>query len=317
MIMLTAAAISSKVTTGLTSLVLNFYHLGAYRLARLTKLFDATYHLDTSNYYVEQGWNAFYKLIRSERRILLVPSTSILLVGTKNRPGDEYYKEATLLQMAEKVKELLKGYLVPFMSFDSEKSHAVEDGVCQGMVQIFIHKYNQACTQGLSFKEAAIKAAEPLREGATLSACVMQHLHQIVTVDDNDFDLAFPKDQYTDSERAAHKCAARSYAGHLMLGAKTATVCKYDFSVVKDLGALEDGAYDISIGWIIRTEHDGGQTWTGSGDAGHATALLVHDKSFLIFDPTVGLFNHLDPGRFFEVQRKYDNGILLCTSVKY
>ncbi len=314
--MLTAAAISSKVTTGLTSLVLNFYHLGACNFSSLTGLFDKSYHLDMLGYYSEQGWNAFYKLIGSERRIYLFPSSTKLLVPTKNRPGDEYNKEATLLQVTEKVQELIKGYLPTFMEIHPEESSTVEDGVCQGMVQIFIRQYYQACGQDLSFKEAAIKAAEPFREGATFSACFMQHLHEIVEVNDNDFDLTFPKDQHTDSKRVTLKCAAKSYSGHLMLGAKT-TVCKYDFSNVKDLGALEDGAYDITIGWTIRTEHDGGQTWDFLSGRGHANALLVHDKSFLIFDPTMGLFNHVDPGRFFDVRRKYDNGILLCTSVKY
>ncbi|NGX54162.1 MAG: hypothetical protein K1000chlam4_00887 [Chlamydiae bacterium] len=312
--MLTLTTLSSRVATGLTSLVLNFYHLGACRLARITGLFDAAYHDDIARYYAEQRSNAFYKLIGSKRRIVCLPSSSKMLVRTKNRPRDELNDKAAWQQVAEHALKLFQSHIISYVDFHPEKASSMEDGVCQGMVQVFIHEYNQARTQDFSFEEAAIKAAEPFSDGATLFACAIQRLHQIIEVNDDGFDLAYPKDQHSNLKRdLLHSTMTTNY-GHIILGAKAWIVGVYDFSVARGLEALEDGVYDIIQGW---TAIDDGRILR-RGKIGHAIALLVHEKSFLIFDPNIGLFSHSEPDRFFEIiTRTHDNEILIYTSLKY
>lgn len=261
--------------------------------------------VDSCGYYAAKKINDLFRRIGVNRWFTYLPLASKVLVKIQNSPNDSLKGKSALQQIDEKAREILKDHQIPeYVNFHFEPQQSLETGVCQGMVQVFIQDFYQASTQGFPFQQAAIKAAEQFKKGASLFTCAMQYLHQ----HGNSIDTpAFNKyvSEFNDSQKIMLHCMAKGFFGHLILGGKVSV------SLEKDLETLPDGIYDVTLGWRL----ENGKLHK-SDKNGHATAFLIHEKSFLIFDPFEGLFSHPEPNKYFKRFFKDDYDILGLTLVK-
>lgn len=292
-------------------------HRGAAKAARWLKFKEIEKDLlDKANYFGSESWNAFYRLVRSSRRSFYFPASQ-LLVKTKNQMRPELESAPSWQQIADRAQSLYQNCRIPYIKIDWNKPVDLKEGVCQGSVTLFIHDFHQARAKGLPFQEAAIKAAKTFQEGAPLLACALQHAYERSGVDETEFDNAFSKNQFPPNDRQFLLYTARNFCGHLVHGAKKVFNATIDF-LHSDLESLPDGTYDITVG--TRAILNEGRI-TLNRHEGHAIALLIEKKNYLIFDPDFGLIKHPDPILHFEA---IDSGFpgagqnfLIYNSVEY
>jgi hypothetical protein len=311
------------IKTGVSAATKRCYHSAACKLSSCFKRIDKSYHSKCANYHEQKGWNAYYELVGSKHKCRAIkPLSSYWIIKAQNQIIPELDNEIGHKQIADSANRALKQnpQLIPsYLTFNSKQSQEhLSKGICQGMVQVFIHEYHDALNQGFPFIEAAKKAATIFKNGAPLNACVMQHLHNACKLNWEQFKKTV-EELYTTDERNFLGYSSNVCLGYSLLGAKDPELNIVNISHFQDFIEKSNGAYDVSIGLKIISDEKGVEQ--SHYEKGHSTALLVHKKSYLIFDPIIGLFPCLDPARYFEYINEGlpGNGtaILRCHQIQY
>lgn len=307
----------SDVRIGFSSLVYNFYHLGVLKVAHWSGYINKTYHEECAQYHGSKGWNALYRLVGSHRRICFF-APSQWLVKTKNRMAPELENNSSRQRITDRAQNLFQNHPLPYIKTHLNRPVELENGICQGMVTHFIHDFQKERNQGIPFQEAAIKAAKAFEEGAPLLACALEHIHLASEIDADEFDRAFPKWRFSENQREIIYFQARSFCGDLILGAKKVFCSGLNVFRCK-LESLPNGSYDINLGRKVVSDRDGDETFSRNDT--HATALLIENQSYLIFDPNLGLIKHPEPSLYFETSDSTFEGegrrVLHYHSVEY
>lgn len=303
---------TKRIIIALSSKGLNFFHKGAYFLTQKTGLGDSNYHTNGMRLATEKGTNAYFKLIGSTSRVFICTTDVQGLIPSVNRPRKALINDKSRNEILEKVKQLQIGSPLSYFKFNYKKLSSLEEGVCLGMVQVFISEYFKWRSKGTNFRDAAIIAAQSLAKGANVLACALQQIHHISELNREKFDEQYPVEKIGLFESVFRKFTARRILGYYMLKSMTDAGCLWTFSRSgKKLTSLTDGVYDIGTGYEIIE----GIAHPIKGNRAHSSALLIENKSFLIFDSNIGLFAYPDPDRFFEVIRITDEGILCINRI--
>jgi hypothetical protein len=213
------------------------------------------------------------------------------LVTVKNEPQNHLKKPWQ--EVADRAQKIVgNSSLCPYITHKLTDPCDLNKGICQGMVYVFIRDFYQNRIDGISFQEAAIKAAQSFTDGGDLFACAMQHLHSVSRVDEEKFKESYP---IAGEERNYQRHLSNVIQGYLPLGLRAITGWVYDEPSENQFKSLEDGIYQITTGDKIINK-------TLTRVNGHATALLVDQKSFLLFDPACGLISLSDPHRYYRIR---------------
>lgn len=283
----------------------------AYQVARRSALTSSGHYASRCFRYAVRAGNALYRLGISEEIVnramrWLYPGTFVIdlrkckiLVSTRNCPND--VSSERLERILSRVQEIYRTVLTyPCFQINFNKSSFwLGDGVCQGMVQHFVKEYFRNTQKGQSFEIAAANAAGTMEDGANIEACALQSLHQAIQLnaamlDTQDCDADFKFRIRLSGKATLGYASFRSEFPDLSVQLQTpcATINFLD---------LEDGIYDITLGWRIEK-----QIIWALPVGGHAIALIINEGRFLIFDPNYGLISCQNPGDYFNAAKFFN-----------